>query len=118
MDRQTTGLRYYISNWKVLKSAPLIDSRSQMMLNETYSLLLAEQKELEILKKNVDFLFLIIMGNFVFCNYSFLLLLLTRSSNAFKTLFSLAAWICPLRIRDRSSKECRQRGFSQFYKYK
>lgn len=44
-----------------------------MMVNETYSLLLVEQQELESIKKNMDDLFLIIMGNFVFCNYSFLL---------------------------------------------
>jgi hypothetical protein len=40
-----------------------------MKVNGTYSLLLAKQQELEILKKNVDILFLIIMGSFVFCNY-------------------------------------------------
>ena len=39
-----------------------------MMVNGTlFSLLSAKQQELEILKKTVDILFLIIMGNFVFC---------------------------------------------------
>ena len=39
-----------------------------MMVNGTlFSLLSAKQQELEILKKNVDILFLIVMGNFVFC---------------------------------------------------
>jgi hypothetical protein len=32
-----------------------------------FSLLSAKQQELEILKKNVDILFLIVMGSFVFC---------------------------------------------------
>jgi hypothetical protein len=45
-----------------------------MMVNETYSLLLVEQQELESLKKNMDDLFLIIMGNFVFCIYLLFLL--------------------------------------------
>ena len=42
------------------------------MMNGT--LLSAKQQELEILKKNVDILFLIVMANFVFCKiniYSF-----------------------------------------------
>ena len=38
-----------------------------MMNGPLFSLLSAKQQELEILKKNVDILFLIVMGNFVFC---------------------------------------------------
>ena len=62
-----------------------------MMNGPLFSLLSAKQQELEILKKNVDILFRIIMGNFVFCiniyqfliNKSLLKKLTVRTLNQF-----------------------------------
>lgn len=83
-----------------------------MLVNESFQTTLTLQQELEGLKKNVDYFFLIIMGSLVLCRSSHNNLPSDIKCNTID-FTSFTARIRPLRNGCRPSEECCQHSITQ-----